>query len=472
MRASTVAGVFNRQAGRFSAAVRRPAGQRLLPLGLLLAAPLAHAGQGMYMEVDAYVPSAKLTIDHQRCMRDAPQPMLGRRQYLEANDSWACFGSDSNFEVSIWSAARKVASYQVDVSAWGSKVTTAYHDPAFAEQATLYPHFGVVGSQDVLQISATSQDLRSWMQKIDPKLQIRQLVLPGTHDSGTADLSSNSATTADASSAIATAAVLAPSLIAGWSKSQSADIPAQLQRGTRYLDLRLCGGNDVDSVYTCHAMAGEKFTELVMKIRQFVQQYPSELVIMDMNHWYAAPGADENAMRNNVYQYLQEKLGPMLAGRDHYNPGSSLGELQAARRTVIAAADRSMGYSYLWNSVNTSSIHQCGRSTDICSYWPESAQLAQQTDRLTQVLDTLRGQSRPYLFVVQTQLTPDVSTILKGMSGGDSHDLLQYTGMYKSGMRSYLDTPRLFDQLSGLIFIEDFSNGIDLTHRAMRMMGS
>ena len=472
MDSSTIVRLLGTSRGLTAGGTEARALRRLSMLALLLGSPLAYAGQGLYMDVDAFVPSASMTIDSSQCMNGTPEPVLVQRQYVEASDGWSCLYTPSTFSLSIWSAAQKVASYQVTVSAWGSTVNTTYSNPAYLSIATMYSRFGLVGNQDSLHISSTAQDMQSWMKQVNPSLQIKQLVLPGTHDSGTADLSSSSQPTADASGAIAQAAVDAPWLIAGWSKAQSVDVAGQLQRGTRYLDLRLCGGSDVGSIYTCHAMTGEKFTDVVQQVKAFVSAHPSELVIMDMNHWYPSSGTDPNDMRNNAYQYLQEQLGPVLAGRDQYGPTSTLGSLQAAGRTVIASSDNSLGYSYLWSSVNTSDINNCGNYTDICSYWPASSQLSQQTQRLGAVLNTLRSQTKPYLFVVQAQLTPDQNAILEGLTGGQYFDLSEFTGSYKYGMRVFLDTPHLFDGLSGLIFIEDFSNGIDLTQRALRMMGS
>lgn len=439
--------------------------------GLFASAPAAFAGQGMYVDVDACMPAAAMSIDGVQCMAEAPRPLLALRQYVEASDDWSCLSSPSTFALSIWSAAHKVASYSVSVSAWGSRVERTFDDPAYPSVATLYSRFGLVGSQDALHISSTAQDMASWMGSVNPRLQVGQLVLPGTHDSGTAGIDGDSRLTPDAGPEIVRAAGVAPALVAGWSRTQSVDVAGQLRRGSRYLDLRLCGGSDVDSIYTCHAMAGEKFSDVVRQVREFVSAHQSELVIMDMNHWYPTAGTEQNLMRNSVYQYLQAQLGPLLAGRDRYGPTSMLGALQAARRTVIAASDRPMGYGFVWTSVNTPDIGACGDSTDICSYWPHSARLEQQTQRLSAVLDTLRSRPHPYLFVVQTQLTPDLDTIERGLSGGQYSDLGGFTGSYKHGMREYLDTPHRFDGLSGLILIEDFSDGIDLTRTALGIMG-
>lgn len=449
---------------------RRAFRPRLLACAaLLLAAPLARAGgQGMYLSVDAHLPSAALSVDGGHCLSAWPQGTLGKRQYVEADNGLSCLLSPSWFSISIWSAGDKVATYEVRLSAFGSQVETRYKNPAYKSIAELYPHYAISGTQDWLDISATGLDTASWMSRVPPKLRINQLVLPGSHDSGTADLTQDSAVTPDASAVIAHAASIAPGLVAGWSKAQGTDVAGQLRRGVRYFDLRLCGGSDVQSVYTCHAMSGEKLVDIVQQVKSFVTDHPSELVILDMNHWYVQPGGNATQMRASVFQYLYDQLGPMLAGRDRFGPTSTLGELQAAHRTVIAAADQQEGFSYLWRSVNTEDLANCGG--DICSYWPASSDLAQQTQRLGAALDALRAQGHSYLFVVQTQLTPDTSTILDGL-GGDASNLLQYTGTYKYQMESYLDTPGLFKGLSGLILIEDFTNGIDLTERAMNMMG-
>ena len=443
-------------------------------LGLLFGSQLAQAGQGMYMDVQAYVPSAAMTIDSVQCMNPSPGPELARRQYVEGRDDWSCGGIPSTFTMSIWSAAKKVASYQVTLSAWGSTAVGLYSDPGFLSIATLYPHFGLQGNQDSMRISVTGQNMQTWMRKINPDLQINQLVLPGSHDSGSAGISRNSPATADASPIIADAIAVAPSLVAGWSRSQNVDVAGQLRRGIRYLDLRLCGGTDVDGIHTCHSMAGQKLTDVIAQVKEFATRNPSELVILDFNHWYAQGSSDENEMRRNTYDYVQEQFGRMLASRREFGPTSRLRDMLSAGRTVIVASDSAfrLGYDYLWSSENTTDLDNCGNSTDICSYWPESSQLVPQTQSLTTALNTLRWQKNPFLLVVQTQLTPDIGTVLMGLTGGASYDLQEFTGTYKYPMGAFLDTPHLFDGVSGLIFIEDFSNGIDLTHRALRMMGS
>ncbi len=337
-------------------------------LGLLLGPSCAQAGQGMYLDVRAYVPSPLLTIDSSRCVDPGPSPILDKIQYIEASNGFFCLSSASGFSLTLWSGGDKVASYDVIVSARGSKVHTTYANPSFAEAATLYPHYGISGDQDRLYISATSQNLASWMHDINPDLQIRQLVLPGTHDSGTADITSRSAVTADANSAIAAAAIAAPWAISRWSKTQFVDVAGQLQRGIRYFDLRLCGGNDVDSVYTCHALAGQKLTRLIEQVRDFVNAHPDELVLLDMSHWYSNSGSHKESMRNSVYQYVQQQLGSRLASRTRFGPTSTLRELQAAGRTVIVASDQTAGQPDWWKSTNTTDLSRCGAATDICSY--------------------------------------------------------------------------------------------------------
>jgi hypothetical protein len=77
-------------------------------------------------------------------------------------------------------------------------------------------------------------------------LTLRQIIFPGTHDSGTFDITDQSDYSPDAPSFIKDVEKLpiVPSLIkgivAGWSRAQGVDWTAQLNGGIRYLDIRTC----------------------------------------------------------------------------------------------------------------------------------------------------------------------------------------------------------------------------------------
>ena len=260
-----------------------------------------------------------------------------------------------------------------------------------------------------------------------------------------------------------------PGVVAGWSKSQFNSIAEQLNNGTRYFDLRLCGGASVDSIYTCHALTGEKFTDVINAVKTFNLAHPKELVILDLNHWY---NNDNNLpqMMSNVYNYTQNTLGGAIAERSSYNINTDLGTYWANNKAVIISSVDTQLNPMVWQSVNSPVITDCNDSTDICSYWPNSTDLNVQKDKLNTALNYLRTTPHNYLFVLQAQMTPDTQTIIDGLFKPDPGSLLSFTEAYKYNMTSYLANPELFNGLAGLIFIEDFTNGIDLTELMRKNM--
>ena len=147
---------------------------------------------------------------------------------------------------------------------------------------------------------------------------IASLVLPGTHDSGTAWLSrellpgSDSQLPKWATEAVNAAerfGLPADDVVRRWAKAQTLTIGEQLRRGARYVDLR-CGWTPDGEWRTHHALIGRMVDELLEEVKVFLVENPSEVVIVEMTHFFGGPRAEDVERLATV---VEEIFGELLA---------------------------------------------------------------------------------------------------------------------------------------------------------------
>ena len=117
--------------------------------------------------------------------------------------------------------------------------------------------------------------LSTWMAGISDSALLRQVAIPGSHDAGTRGL-----------------------LWAG--ETQTYTIAQQLQSGVRYFDLRVHKKGD-NYVIFHSILDGTGFLEILTFIREFIQTHPSEVILLDFQHF---KGSQEG-----VKQLLLSELG-------------------------------------------------------------------------------------------------------------------------------------------------------------------
>lgn len=99
-----------------------------------------------------------------------------------------------------------------------------------------------------------------------PSFTLRDMVLPGTHDSGSATIS-----------------IWKPFSAAG--RTQNLSIYEQLTAGIRYLDIRVAngttGGDDILSIWH-GCLEGDNFTKTIEEIHTFVTEHTNELIVCEI----------------------------------------------------------------------------------------------------------------------------------------------------------------------------------------------
>jgi hypothetical protein len=112
--------------------------------------------------------------------------------------------------------------------------------------------------------------------KDHPETTLRDMVIPGTHDSGTYNLNSHSDLSPDSPSFYS----LAKGVVADWGKAQSFDFHHMLRMGVRHFDLRILK-HDGHFVLV-HGLVGMKLDDALSQVKNFANAHPMEPIILEV----------------------------------------------------------------------------------------------------------------------------------------------------------------------------------------------
>jgi len=211
-----------------------------------------------------------------------------------------------------------------------------------------------------------NQDYSRWMGENSAtigNIPLSLLAIPGSHDSGTFAISSDSSITPDNPSTILSE--LAPSVATAWSQAQDIDFIGQLNAGIRYFDLRVIacsvndGNNTSTSYYTCHGFLGAALDQLFSDIQTFYaqgEQYSNEIIMLDMNHIYTSVW-DELTSSWGV-----PSCGVSWGGVDCWMPGGTGTEAQFP--ALCSYINNNIGSMLLPPSLNGASLNEIYQSQE------------------------------------------------------------------------------------------------------------
>jgi Phosphatidylinositol-specific phospholipase C, X domain len=123
-----------------------------------------------------------------------------------------------------------------------------------------------------------------------PEITLGEIVLPGTHDSG-----SYSIDTFNPFSAVG--------------RTQNVSVIEQLHRGARFLDLHIAGsGKNINMFHGC--LKGSLFERILDDITLFCQDFPSEFIVIHVEAEYERPftGVQKKQALDVMKQSLGDKI--------------------------------------------------------------------------------------------------------------------------------------------------------------------
>ncbi|WP_281557677.1 phosphatidylinositol-specific phospholipase C domain-containing protein [Thalassomonas sp. RHCl1] len=137
--------------------------------------------------------------------------------------------------------------------------------------------------------------------------RLRDIVIPGTHDSGTYNMHSGSDLSPDAESwAPYVTGLLGQAgghIIAKWGRTQSYDIHTMLEKGIRHFDLRI--KKHQGEFVIVHTMVAMKVKDVLAQVKQFAEAHPKEPIILEVAK--TPDSADMPALLDLFDQYIGQR---------------------------------------------------------------------------------------------------------------------------------------------------------------------
>jgi 1-phosphatidylinositol phosphodiesterase len=145
----------------------------------------------------------------------------------------------------------------------------------------------------------------NWMSNVNDNVKLSNLSIPGTHDSGTKDVSIN----------------------IGGARCQNYTIGQQLEDGIRFLDIRLCDKGDELNIYHNKINCNLSFTSVLNQCKSFLEKNSKETIIMLLNSENTDGNITELFLRkyftNSAYNslfYKGNKIPFLGEARNHIVP--------------------------------------------------------------------------------------------------------------------------------------------------------
>ncbi|MFQ3561862.1 hypothetical protein QZN11_34400 [Streptomyces gramineus] len=191
-------------------------------------------------------------------------------------------------------------------------------------------------------IDPDSLFLNGWMGQIRDVIGDRPLnkvVMPGSHDAGSWSITDKSGVCDTASEASNTHKY--PAVAAAISVTQSGPIKAQLDAGSRYLDLRLCKQNGKWYTYHGGPLGGLFFDDPasgqkgeINDIAAWIRDHPKEIVTIDLRT--SVPTESATADNKEAVDLLARAIGTgRMADKNKLRPSSTYNQYMAAGSNVI-----------------------------------------------------------------------------------------------------------------------------------------
>lgn len=278
----------------------------------------------------------------------------------------------------------------------------------------------------------STQDWVSQVYENRGQTKIRDMVIPGTHDSGTYNITGNSADSPDADGTIALAAATFQSafgsnfigdIIAKWAKTQSYDFSTMLAMGIRHFDLRIQKHNG--EYYLVHSKIGMKLRDALTQVKTFADAHPKEAIILEVAK---TPGsADMPAMLD----MFDELVGARKPDASINIANLTLNDLWAADSD---GKNNNIITMFISSSADGESRGYYGNA--MVGTWANTTDSGPLHDKL---LAGLKTQSRDKLFYSAFTYTPTTDSITKDIEAmifsGKVRDLKIWT---QDWLRSYL----------------------------------
>lgn len=255
-----------------------------------------------------------------------------------------------------------------------------------------------------------------WMEALSREVgprTLRELVIPGAHDAGTAQITDDSGWSPEVPTAIRILAKPFMSQVAGWSRAQRSSLYHLLDIGIRYFDLRVAKAEEDERLYFAHSLLGGLAGRAICDIATFLDTHDREIVILDFQHFQGLGDRDHSYLSESLNTAFGRKLVPPPATGEQL---PTLDAIWADRRQVVLLYSPEDGGA----AVLRKNPAYWNRLTYVRSKWCETIEM----DRLHECLrQEITHAPADKLFILQAVLSPNLREMTESLAKKGSYDI-------------------------------------------------
>ena len=236
------------------------------------------------------------------------------------------------------------------------------------------------------------------MYKDDPTVKLNQIIIPGSHDSATDQMTKRSPY-----ARFNKLHRISQELVYMWAKCQHHTIYEQLMDGIRYLDLRI--ENHQSGWKTFHGLISNCLLNVLDQVGRFASNHPREIIIVDFQHLVNFSFGDHINLMEYIIKHPQ--LGQRLAGNHLGADGSMQDYWNMDKNVILFYNEGFKHFSHLYWS----------RCNWIENPWYNTPKKSVLRDSLTR---GIKERKQHKFHVSQLILTPDAFKVVSGFVFGVS----------------------------------------------------
>ncbi|XP_027195071.2 PI-PLC X domain-containing protein 3 [Dermatophagoides pteronyssinus] len=249
-----------------------------------------------------------------------------------------------------------------------------------------------------------------WMSKLSDQQKrqpISKLIIPGSHDSGAYKLSTELGIAIDRPGLnqfyINKFSFITYPIIYRYSQTQYQNIYEQLKSGIRYLDLRISLNPLDDEFYITHNFYGPSLLIVLFQIKRFIENYPNEIIIIDIQHTYNIDTDDKFNRLIDIFNIIFHDQMFLPTSNDEFQM-PSINDMINNRQPIMVIYRGN--YPNRQQETNEKKIPKFFLPNSIIySPWPDTRCPLMLEKFIDNILSTKINPNR--LFVMQTVLTPN-----------------------------------------------------------------
>ena len=293
-------------------------------------------------------------------------------------------------------------------------------------------------------------------------LTLKNITIPGTHDSGAFFLTDIPVPGDDASvwQALSQLATLQNETLVfetkKWARAQDINLYSQLLNGIRYFDLRCAYNSTRNEWITFHFLEGTKVIYLLQNISQFLAEYSKEIVIVEMSHFDGNPTTNNIIdLRNMVLDILGEFLYPV-----DYSLKFTINQMVNSGKRALVTMDKLYDNITIWSG------------NVIYNTYANSPDLLEMIEyNNVTVQKFMNGSHESQIFKVSWTLTPNSTTVLNSVEPWYPQTLIELADVGNLALPSYYNSIWKKRWRMGNILIIDYCEKSKIMNVVWKMNG-